>query len=103
MTLAWLQLSYWQTEAYFFFDRKCGCVHYRKNSRLVARHCLLPPKSPIPVTKSSPPFTCARGLFTFRPKCYEVTTIHPEQGLRRRASPRGRKVKSRLHDALIRL
>ena len=53
MTLAWLQLSYRQTKAYSFFDRNCGCVHYHKISRLVARPCLLPPKSPIPVTKGS--------------------------------------------------
>ena len=52
MTLAWLQLSYRQTEAYSFRP-KLRLRSYRKNSRLVMRHCLLPPKSSIPVTKSS--------------------------------------------------
>jgi hypothetical protein len=53
MTLAWLQLSYRQTEAYSFSTETAVAFITAKIVASLRDTALLPPKSPIPVTKGS--------------------------------------------------
>src|SRR5437764_13828902 len=65
MTLAWLQLSYRQTEAYSFSTETAIAFITAKNSRRFET-LLVATEIADSSCKRQSPFTCARGLFTFR-------------------------------------